>query len=423
MQYRLGCLILLAALLAGCNSTPVRQVVHQQSIEITDSESVKPIAITKVVGKIKRGTDIGDIQIGLLCLRSGDVNWRSGSKVNLSSEELVDVFREELELSGWPVVGSTEDLFNGYDVSGAEVLVAAKVKDLHANICYPMAGFGDWNQAKGAMRLTTEWQIYSPATRSLLGKIVTEGSSEIKEMKSGASDDLLADSFAASVHNLLANNEFLSLVKRSSGMAVSPSLLKAILIPNKGYRYSTSKEAIAQAKRSTVTIRTATGHGSGFAVGDGNLILTNAHVVGDAKNVTIVTQGKISLPAKVVQVSKSRDVALLSIEGIRLSPLYIMTKKMDETSEVYAVGSPLNEKLSGSITKGIVSAYRLIDGQQWLQSDASISPGNSGGPLLNERGQVVGISTAGYTAGGSQVGLNLFIPIAEALDYSGLKVQ
>ncbi|MBR9890003.1 MAG: trypsin-like serine protease [Oceanospirillales bacterium] len=423
MQYRLGCSILMAALLAGCNSVPVRQVVHQQAIEITDSESVKPIAITKVVGKIKRGTDVGDIQAGLACIRSGDVNWRSGSKVNLSSEELVDVFREELESSGWPVVGSTEDLFNGYDVSGAEVLIAAKVKDLHANICYPMAGFGDWNQAKGAMRVTTEWQIYSPATRSLLGKMVTEGSSEITDMKAGASGDLLADSFAASVHNLLADNEFLSLVKRSDGATVSPAVVTAALIPNKENRYSSQKEAIALAKNATVTIRTATGHGSGFAIGDGNFILTNAHVVGEAKNVTILTQGKISLPAKVVQVSKSRDVALLSIEGIRLSPLYIVTAKVDETSEVYAVGSPLNEELRGSITRGIVSGYRLIDGQQWLQSDASISPGNSGGPLLNDRGQVVGISTAGYTAGGSQVGLNLFIPIDEALSYIGLKVQ
>lgn len=423
MHYRLGCSILLATLLAGCNSTPVRQVVHQQSIEITDSESVKPIAITKVVGKIKRGTDVGDIQAGIMCIRSGDVNWRSGSKVNLSSEELVDVFREELESSGWPVVGSTEDLFKGYDVSGAEVLVAAKVKDLHTNICYPMAGFGDWNQAKGAMRLTTEWQIYSPATRSLLGKIVTEGSSEVTDMKAGASGDLLADSFAASVHNLLADTEFLSLVKRSNGSTISTTLEKSTLIPNKRYSYSSQKEAIALAKNSTVTIRTATGHGSGFAIGDGNLILTNAHVVGEATNVTVVTQGKISLPAKVVQVSKSRDVALLSIEGIRLSPLHLVTSKMDETSEVYAVGSPLNENLRGSITKGIVSGYRVIDGQQWLQSDASISPGNSGGPLLNNRGQVVGISTAAYTAGGSQVGLNLFIPIDEALSYTGLKVQ
>ena len=64
-----------------------------------------------------------------------------------------------------------------------------------------------------------------------------------------------------------------------------------------------------------------------------------------------------------------------------------------------------------------------MDGYRWIQSDAAINPGNSGGPLLDNHGSVVGISTQGVQAGGSQVGINLFIPIGDALAHVGLKVD
>ena len=64
-----------------------------------------------------------------------------------------------------------------------------------------------------------------------------------------------------------------------------------------------------------------------------------------------------------------------------------------------------------------------MDGYSYIQADAAISPGNSGGPMLNEQGGVIGISTAGFQSGGSQVGLNLFIPINEALDFTKLKLN
>ena len=84
--------IALVATLSGCVSTPVKEVEQRQAIEISDTSIIKPIAITKVAGKMRRGTDIGDIQGGLLCVRMGDITWRSGSKVNLTSDELADVF-------------------------------------------------------------------------------------------------------------------------------------------------------------------------------------------------------------------------------------------------------------------------------------------------------------------------------------------
>lgn len=107
----------------------------------------------------------------------------------------------------------------------------------------------------------------------------------------------------------------------------------------------------------------------------------------------------------------------------RLPSMHINPVVPDAGQRVYAIGSPLDESMSGSVTSGIVSGVRELDGYNWIQSDTAISPGNSGGPLIDENGSVVGISTAGYQAGGSQVGLNLFIPIQNALTFVGFRVD
>jgi len=414
--------IVVGAFVAGCASTTVSQVEAEQAIQITDPDKVKPIAITKVAAKIRRGTDIGDLQAGWLCIKNDDIKWRSGNKVQMSNEDLVDVFREELEANGWPVVGSTENLFDGYDVSGAEVLVAARISDIEANMCALNAGFGDWKMT-GSMRMDVEWQVYSPATRSLIGKIDTQGSSVIKQANDDAAWELMSDSFGLAVNNLLADSRFLDMVERSQGLAQTPKPGSGILINNGRKNYATLSAALDHAKQSVFTIRVAQAHGSGFAVGDGGYVLTNSHVVGESKNVTVVTKGGVSINGRVVSASKERDVALIAVDNIRFPSLHINNFVPESGEQVYAVGSPLSEELSSSVTSGIVSGTRMTDGYEWIQSDTAISPGNSGGPLLDKRGSVVGISTAGYQAGQSQVGLNLFIPIADALAFVGLRVE
>ncbi|MDJ0750434.1 MAG: trypsin-like peptidase domain-containing protein [Woeseiaceae bacterium] len=420
MRIRIIISFFLAACVAAC-ATTVEQVEVKNAIGITDPTKVKPIAITKVAAKIRRGTVVGRLGVGRFCIDSDEVKWRSGNKVFLSSEDLVDVFREELEANGWPVVGSTEDLFEGYDVSGAEVLVAARITDIESQFCAPKSGFGDWD-LKGSMRMDVEWQVYSPARRSLIGTIETQGSAEIKKASDDANFELLAGSFAVAAKNLIADPLFLEMVERSSGLVVTPSSNDAEQIDNKFISYGTMQAALASARHSTVTVRTAQGHGSGFAVGDGSYILTNSHVVGDAESVTLVTTSGLSIDASVHTVSKERDVALIRLRGLRLPPLHVNSAAPESGSPVYALGSPLSESISGSITSGIVSGVRLMDGYQWIQSDAAISPGNSGGPLLDSNGSVIGISTAGYQVGGSQVGLNLFIPIGSGLAFLQLSV-
>ena len=421
MKTRVFVVIILSAALGAC-ATTVKQAEVKQAIEISDPAKVKPIAITKVAATIRRGTVVGTLGVGAFCAGNEEVKWRSGNKVFLSNEDLVDVFREELEANGWPVIGSTEDLFQGYDISGAEVLVAARVTDIESAFCAPMSGFGDWD-LKGSLHMNVEWQVYSPARRALLGVIETEGSAETKKTSDDANWELLSESFAVAANNLIADSRFLEMVEKSEGLVAAPASTSGELIPNEQRSFATLESALATVKQSTVTVRTAQGHGTGFAVGDGSYILTNSHVVGDAKAVTLVTSSELSIDATVVSVSRERDVAVIRMQGLRLPPLHINTRVPDTGAQVYAVGSPLDESMSGSVTSGIVSGIRMMDGYVWIQSDAAVSPGNSGGPLVDSGGSVVGITTMGFQAGGSQVGLNMFIPIQGGLAHSGLRVE
>jgi S1-C subfamily serine protease len=171
-----------------------------------------------------------------------------------------------------------------------------------------------------------------------------------------------------------------------------------------------------------VTIRVGMGHGSGLIIGGDGYIITNAHVVGEAKSVQIISSLGIEIEGKVILVNKSRDVALIKTPIKLRKPVSINNQLPLVGSSIFAVGSPLKEELSMTVTKGIASAVRTdsASGNVFIQGDAAISPGNSGGPLFDEYGNVIGLSVAKFS-GDNASGLNLFIPINEV--FKNLNVE
>jgi S1-C subfamily serine protease len=165
------------------------------------------------------------------------------------------------------------------------------------------------------------------------------------------------------------------------------------------------------------------GQGSGFILNKDGLILTNNHVIDGAQQggVEVTLYDKHKYKAAVVTVDKGHDLALLKITAQNLVPATLA-----ETSQglmvgqrVYAIGNPFG--LSGTMTRGIISAIRSVrtptGGQieDAIQTDASVNPGNSGGPLLNSRGEVVGITTMIASNGAEQSsGIGFAIPINTA---------
>ena len=150
-----------------------------------------------------------------------------------------------------------------------------------------------------------------------------------------------------------------------------------------------------------VTVRVNEGHGSGFIVSTDGYIVTNAHVVKGASSVVTVmmADGKTELTADVVGFAKDGvDLALLKINGKRKLPTvkFGNARSVKVGDTVYAIGTPRFEELHNTLTRGIVSGIR--ENGSSLQIDASINSGNSGGPLLNDRGEVIGVNSWGLTS-------------------------
>ena len=173
------------------------------------------------------------------------------------------------------------------------------------------------------------------------------------------------------------------------------------------------------------------GLGSGFIVSPDGYIVTNAHVVDGATEVIVKLTDRREFTAKVIGSDKRTDIALVKIDAKNLSPLDFTVKPAVKRGEwVIAIGSPFG--FENSVSAGVVSGVHraLPDGQMvpFIQTDVAVNPGNSGGPLLNTAGQVVGVNSQIYSRSGGYMGLSFAIPVdvavkvAEQLKATG-KVQ
>jgi serine protease Do len=158
------------------------------------------------------------------------------------------------------------------------------------------------------------------------------------------------------------------------------------------------------------------GVGSGFIMSADGYVLTNAHVVDGADEVYVTLTDKREFKAKIVGADKRSDVALVKIEGTNLPRLTIGDSNKIRVGEwVIAIGSPFG--LDNTVTAGIVSAKARDTGDYLplIQTDVAVNPGNSGGPLINMRGEVIGINSQIYSRSGGYMGISFAVPIDEAM--------
>ena len=165
------------------------------------------------------------------------------------------------------------------------------------------------------------------------------------------------------------------------------------------------------------------GVGSGFIVSSDGYVLTNAHVVSDASEVIVTLTDRREFTAKVIGIDKASDVALIKIAATGLPTVrFGDPSKLRPGQWAIAIGSPFG--FDNSVTAGVISALGrpLNDGSQnssyvtFIQTDAAVNPGNSGGPLFNIDGEVIGINSQIYSRTGGYMGVSFAIPIDLALN-------
>jgi serine protease Do len=180
------------------------------------------------------------------------------------------------------------------------------------------------------------------------------------------------------------------------------------------------KDFMERQKNQDNTPHKVTALGSGFIIDPSGLIVTNNHVIDDAEQVTVTLHDETVLQAKIVGRDTKTDLALLKVESPGKTPFPFVNFGDSDTARigdwVIAIGNPFG--LGGTVTAGIVSARaRDINAgpyDDFIQTDAAINKGNSGGPLFNLRGEVIGINTAIFSPSGGSIGIGFSIPSNEA---------
>lgn len=154
--------------------------------------------------------------------------------------------------------------------------------------------------------------------------------------------------------------------------------------------------------------------GSGFAIGE-DCIITNAHVVEDNKNsISIETYSGDSYKAKLIGIDEEQDIAVLWVDGVSFPAIPVgKTADVGIGDDVYAIGAP--KSMAYTLTKGVVSAKdRPVGRYNYTQTDAAVNEGNSGGPLLTDSGEVIGVNTLKLS---DTEGIGFAIPIESICEY------
>jgi S1-C subfamily serine protease len=163
------------------------------------------------------------------------------------------------------------------------------------------------------------------------------------------------------------------------------------------------------------------GQGSGFIIDHQGHVLTNYHVIADARQVEVTLHNRKKYRATVIGSDRSHDLAIIQIKAPDLTAMTLGdSRNLQVGQKVYAIGNPFG--LAGTLTSGIVSSIRSVQEpggmtiDEAIQTDAAINPGNSGGPLLNSHGEVIGINTmiASNPGVGQSAGIGFAIPINTA---------
>jgi S1-C subfamily serine protease len=161
------------------------------------------------------------------------------------------------------------------------------------------------------------------------------------------------------------------------------------------------------------------GQGSGFVIDKDGHILTNYHVIADARQVEVTMHNRKKYKATVVGTDPPHDLAVIQIKAPDLVPAVLGdSRNLQVGQKVYAIGNPFG--LAGTMTRGIVSSIRPVREpsgatiEEAIQTDAAINPGNSGGPLMNWHGEVIGINTMILSSVGQNSGVGFAIPINTA---------
>ena len=394
--------VLLASLaaLAACASGPVGQVVGPAP----EMPRFVPPPVDLPDTVVYLGVDLSDVprsigahHDGLLHTRQApntltadlENTWHRWTR-EIGAEMLADAGYPLRELSG--VFASLES----YD--GVALVLGGEMLDLGFDTYAPLAG----NETKAEVAI--RWELLDMRSR----RVIYSRRTSAAVTTSGISGDAFAQAVRYAFAKLLADRDLVEAIEAVSTPTVAggapdarfrrefPSSSDLIDLPQSDQLVAQGSNPFDVVSPAVVSLRGERSLGTAFLLSRDGLALTNHHVVDGESELTAVFGDRRELPVRVLRSDANADVALLEIACVSdcMTVELGSATDLDIGAALIAIGTPLSETLSHTVTRGIVSGRRLSSGVTLLQTDAALNPGNSGGPIIDpETSRVVAIAT------------------------------
>ena len=335
-----------------------------------------------------------------------------GDEIGLADQDFRVHILEDLRGRGIQAVGAENLVFGSDHGARADLMLGGTVTEL---ACQPGR-----ISANVSCRMGIEWQVLDIGNDLVVYKLLSRGS--VLDFPKQPTATLGKRLVVANLESLSKHAEFQRLLepqpeaKPTRGYA--PATLRACKVAPRAM--PAASEHVLDA---TVLVQTSGGFGSGFVVSPDGFIVTAAHVVPESSATIKLRDGR-EFPASVIRIDRRIDIALLRPglpEGVTLPCLPSKLEPVPVGADVYAIGSPASRELSFSLARGIVSSVRLLQGLQYLQTDAAVNSGNSGGPLVTASGEAAAIVS--YKLVGMSVeGIAFGVPLGPGLNALGVRL-
>lgn len=418
--------LILMGTLSACLTTPVHVpvVAKKAPVSVSNSDDLALMRLGRIRVNIAKGQSIGAYERERLFINNcygsgGPIHWPAEPSF-MKTSEFSGIFNSEMRKANFNVSTESDELFSSRQAAPAKpkFLVGGQIESLTMKVCDESDLWSGrrLNHQSGQSSTRVSWQLFDTWEQKVVYKTTTRGSVDIKKAIPFGQEMLIKRAFAAAAANLAADRNLVALLKKKQQANITKtepvSGAPRWILPVPNWTVPITKN-IDQIRQSIVTIEAGSSHGSGFFISP-SLLLTNQHVVAGADRVRIRLLTGEKIVGAVLRKHVQRDVALIQVAHGGYKPLPIRTRPLVITEDVFALGTPLDKSLSGTVTKGIVSKFMLNEFQLVdIQADVDIQPGNSGGALLDNNGNVVGVTYAGI--GNTSVGINFFVPISDAL--------
>lgn len=386
-----------------------------------DSSSIF-VAYDKLLAIFDNNEQIGTIHF--LDGRKEPIKWDGTVKVGANSFE--DKFYEIVSKSGIPTPITKHGVLFSEENSRKKVLpryvIGGQIKEFNVIAREVKKTKASSGTIIYNTRITVEWKILDKATDKVVLTQASVGTIRLRDNGYNANvlkafeDALIEFLNTGTLNDLLKNTKTDQVQPKKEETFNSSLVIKTIENP----KFNSTSELVRYANQSYVTILTDAGHGSGVIIDGQGYIVTAYHVVNGVNKLKVRFENGIELDAQLISHDNPSDLALLKISGSGFRALPISKESgVSIGEEVLTIGTPADIDLGQSISRGMVSGKRSVENEIFLQLDISVSPGNSGGPLLNQQGEIIGVIQKKIIGTGVE-GIGFAIPAKRIIEIFGL---